>query len=310
MTFAIGVDLGGTKTAAARVWPDGTVGDVLTAPTPARLGPTAVFDQVAELVRLLDPADAVGIGAAGVVDSLAGRVIHATETLSGWVGADIPGQLRSRLDLPAMCPLEVRNDVDAHALGEAWLGAARGHGSMLLVAVGTGVGGSVVLNGRLWTGARSVAGEIGHFPTPGAESDRCACGRFGHLEGIAAGAAIERYYRYTTGESVGGREIMVRAEAGEEAALSVVSRAATALGKAITGLVSFIDPACVVIGGGIAQAGAVWWDPLLKSCHDDLMGIQRDIPIVPAELGPTAAIAGAAPSLRRRRRLTAAGNQK
>uniref|UniRef100_UPI003872E807 ROK family protein n=1 Tax=Tessaracoccus defluvii TaxID=1285901 RepID=UPI003872E807 len=111
---------------------------------------------------------------------------------------------------------------------------------------------------------------------------------------MAAGPAIERYYRYTTGESTGGREIMARAEAGEEAALSVVRRAATALGKAITGLVSFIDPACVVIGGGIAQAGAVWWDPLLKSCHDDLIEIQRDIPIVPAELGPTAAIAGAA----------------
>ncbi len=296
MTYAIGVDLGGTKTAAARVWPDGTIGDVVTAPTPARVGPAAVFDQVAELVRQLDPTDAVGIGvgAAGVVDSRAGRIIYATETFADWVGADIPGQLRSRLDLPPSRPLEVRNDVDAHALGEAWLGAARGRDSMLLVAVGTGVGGSVVLNGRLWTGARSVAGEIGHFPTPGAETDRCACGRFGHLEGIAAGPAIERYYRYTTGESTGGREIMARAEAGEEAALSVVRRAATALGKAITGLVSFIDPACVVIGGGIAQAGAVWWDPLLQSCHDDLIEIQRDIPIVPAELGTTAAIAGAA----------------
>ena len=114
MTYAIGVDLGGTKTAAARVWPDGTIGDVVTAPTPARVGPAAVFDQVAELVRQLDPTDAVGIGvgAAGVVDSRVGRIIYATETFADWVGADIPGQLRSRLDLPPSRPLEVRNDVE------------------------------------------------------------------------------------------------------------------------------------------------------------------------------------------------------
>ena len=162
---------------------------------------------------------------------------------------------------------------------------------MLMVAVGTGVGGAVVLDGRLWTGAHHVAGEMGHIPTPGAEDLVCACGRGGHLEAVAAGPAIERMYG-TPG--VGGREIMERAVAGEARALAVVKRAATGLGKAIAAIVTVLDPACVVIGGGVADAGPVWWEPLSATIESELVASLAGLPILPAAAGSSAALLGAA----------------
>ncbi|AQP45503.1 ROK family protein [Tessaracoccus flavus] len=292
MSHVVGVDLGGTKTAAARVAPDGTLGEIVSAPTPALRGGQAVLDVVADLVRRVGGDDTVGlgVGTAGVVDATVGRIISATDTFSDWVGTDVAGGLRQRLSWSDR-PIEVINDVDAHALGEQWLGAARDHGSVLMVAVGTGVGGAVVLDGRLWTGAHHVAGEIGHVPTPGAEGLYCACGRPGHLEAVAAGPAIERMYGV---DGVDGRAIMARAEAGEEKALAVVERAASSLGRAIAGLVTVLDPACVVIGGGVALAGDVWWGPLRRTIRDELVPILADIPVLPAAAGPSAAILGAA----------------
>lgn len=296
MTYAVGVDLGGTKTAVALVSSEGQIGEIITAPTPSADGPAAVLDHVASLVSRVISEDVVGlgVGAAGVVDSTTGTIISATETFASWVGTDLVRGLRSRLSLTPGFPIEVRNDVDAHALGEHWVGAARDFDSMLIVAVGTGVGGGIVLNGRLHTGSRHVAGEIGHMPVPGADELRCACGRFGHLEAIAAGPALERRYAQLSGQRASGREIMAMAEAGVAPALRVVEGSAVALAKAVCGVVSVLDPDCVVIGGGVALAGDVWWRPLLETCRAELIDAQACIDILPAQLGTSAALFGAA----------------
>lgn len=296
MSHAIGVDLGGTKTAAALVGDDGSLSEIITAPTPSSTGPDAVLDTVADLVGRLwrDDVVGLGVGTAGVVDATRGTIISATETFASWVGTDLVAGLRSRLGLGADTPVEIRNDVDAHALGEHWLGAGQGHESMLMVAVGTGVGGAVIVDGALRTGAHHVAGEMGHVPTPGADDLRCACGRLGHLEAIAAGPAIERRYAALSGAALSGREIMARAESGEPVALEVVQGAAVGLAKAICGLVTVLDPGCVVVGGGVALAGEVWWNPLLATCRADLIDALADIDILPARLGTSAALLGAA----------------
>jgi len=295
---AVGVDLGGTKTAVAVVAPDGTMGEVLTAPTPALAGGEAVLDAVADLVARAaaghDDVAGVGVGTAGVVDATRGAIISATETFASWVGTDVAAGLRARLGWDDARLVEVRNDVDAHALGEAWLGAGRGRSSMLMVAVGTGVGGAVVLDGRLWTGAHHVAGEMGHIPTPGAAGMRCPCGVDGHLEAVAAGPAIERAYALAAGESLPGRDIMARAADGGEPARGVVAAAAVALGRAIAGVVTVLDPACVVIGGGVAAAGDEWWTPLRAACRGEVVPVLRNLELLPAALGPEAAILGAA----------------
>ncbi|MCA5892219.1 ROK family protein [Isoptericola sp. NEAU-Y5] len=307
----VGVDLGGTKTAAAVVAADGSLGPVRTAPTPAASGPAAVLDAVAALVtEVVLAADAgtggaglrlraLGVGAAGVIDVARGVVVSATETFPGWPGTDIAGGLRERLAaLAAPGPLDVvvENDVDAHAAGEAWLGAAAGARSALLVAVGTGVGGAVVLDGRPLRGAHHLAGEIGHAPVPGAEGLRCACGRPGHLEAVAAGPAIHRHYLRLGGDpaSPDARDVVARAAGGDDLAARVVRASGEAVGRAIAAVATVLDPEVVVVGGGLAGAGELWWTALQDTVRAEVVDVLADLPVVPAALGGEAAIVGAA----------------
>lgn len=295
MTHAIGVDLGGTKTAVALVSSDGVLGEVVSAPTPAAEGGEAVLDVVADLVRrvLTDDVVGIGIGTAGVVEAATGTIISSTDTFRDWVGTDVPAGLRSRLVWGPERRIAVLNDVDAHAVGEFRFGAGKGVDSLFMVAVGTGVGGALVLDGRLRTGARSVAGEIGHIPTPGAEHLRCPCGRLGHLEAIAAGPAIERQYAALGAGEASGREIMARATHDDDAR-AVVRKAAVALGKAIAGVVTTLDPDAVVVGGGVAEAGPVWWQPLRETIRSEVVSVLREVPVLKAHLGNSAALVGAA----------------
>ena len=295
----VGVDLGGTKTSAAIVAADGSLGAVATVPTRAADGPEVVLDQVAEAVRqALAGAEltGVGVGAAGAVDATTGTIVSATDVFPGWVGTNIAAGLRARLgDLP----VSVRNDVDAHALGEAWCGAGAGAASMVMVAAGTGVGGAVILDGVLRTGAHHIGGEIGHIPTPGADGLVCACGRVGHLEALAAGPAIHRRYLALGGSAQVSdtRAVVAAAEAGEELARRVVVDAAVGLGRAIAGIVTTLDPEIVVVGGGLAQAGPLWWQAMESAFRAELVAGLQDLPIVPASLGQSAAIVGAAAPL-------------
>lgn len=296
MARVIGVDLGGTKTSAALVDEDGTLGRIVTAPTPARDGGTTVLDVVAALVAelLADDVAGVGVGTAGVVDSREGLIISSTDTFHDWVGTNVAAGLRERLGWDDGCLISVLNDVDAHAVGEWRFGCARSFDSILMVAVGTGVGGAVVLPDGLRTGAHQVAGEMGHVPTPGAEGLVCPCGRSGHLEALSAGPAMERRYAALTGEDVPGPKLMRRAEAGDPVALRVVEDAATGLGRAIAGIVTVLDPAAVIVGGGVADAGDRWWSPLRAALRAELVPVLREIPVLRAELGPAAALVGSA----------------
>ncbi len=301
MTRAIALDIGGTKTAAALVAGDGTISVRRSVPTPAAIGPDAVLDAVGALIgevlaaggdAELGGVDGVGIGTAGAVDTGRGRIVSSTDTFRDWVGTDVRAGVAARV--PGVETIAVLNDVDAHALGEAWCGAARGIDPVLVVAVGTGVGGAIVRDGRLWTGAHHLAGEIAHIPTPGAEGLRCPCGRDGHLEALAAGAAIERRFRAATGEPVAARQIVARAQDGDGEARRLIAEAAAGLGHALAGLITTLDPAGVVVGGGVAEAGPVWWEPFLATCRADLVDALAATPIVPAQLGGDAPLLGAA----------------
>lgn len=302
--LVVGVDVGGTKVAAATVGVDGTCGPRVERPTGASRGAAAVLDTVAEAVRAVVAADgralaAVGVGTAGVVDVGAGYIVSATSTFAGWAGTPVRDELARRLAPlgEGVTPVvHVENDVDAHAAGEAWLGAARGAGSVLLVAVGTGVGGAVVLDGRAWRGAHHLAGEIGHLPVPGAQDLRCTCGRLGHLEAIGAGPAMHRRYLALGGSArcVDTRALVARAEGGEELAARVVQDAATAVGRAVAGVASVLDPEVVVIGGGVAEAGGMWWTALEQAARADVVDALADLPIRPAALGGGAPVVGAA----------------
>lgn len=241
---------------------------------------------------------AVGIGAAGVVDAARGIIVSATDALTGWAGTDVATGVQVRLAREPgdhHVPVYVENDVDAHAAGEVWLGAAAGAPTAVLVAVGTGVGGAVVIDGVAIHGAHHVGGEVGHIPAPGAEGLRCACGVEGHVEAIAAGPAILRRYLALGGAECGdAREVFERARADEPLAASVITEAAAALGRVVAGIATVIDPHVIVIGGGVADAGPIWWEPMERAFRSEVIPPLKDLALAKAALGARAPIYGAA----------------
>ncbi|GAB3585989.1 ROK family protein [Leifsonia lichenia] len=298
-TFAVGIDIGGTKTAAGLV--DVATGAVVVrreAPTPAAAGPDAVLAtaiRLAESVFASAPSRtavvSAGVGAAGVIDPVRRVVVSATETLPGWTGTPIGDTVEAAIGVPVI----VENDVHAHAIGEARSGAGRGHGTVLLVAAGTGIGGALIADGSLVRGAGHVAGHYGHLPSVEAQGLPCTCGRAGHVEMIAAGPAILAAYLRAGGTPVPDtRAVFALADARDELAAATITLAATALGRTIGGLVNAIDPDVVVIGGGLAATGARWWDPLRAGIDAETIPAATGRPVVAAELGGDAAIVGAA----------------
>ncbi|MCQ9165004.1 ROK family protein [Arthrobacter sp. STN4] len=304
MRYVVGVDLGGTKTAAGVVAADGSVLVQGQVATKNRDGGAAILDATAELVRSLvkDAAgagatvDAVGVGSAGVIDAAEGTVISATGAILGWTGTHIIAGLQERLGLPAA----VINDVHAHALGEAWLGAAAGTSTSLMVAFGTGVGGSFVVNGRPLLGHHFVGGHVGHFASPLAVHRGtplpCSCGHAGHVEAVASGPAIRAAYVRDGGSAAleDTRAVFAAAGLGDELAASVIATAARAAGQAVGGLANILDPQVVVISGGLADAGRPWWHPMERALRAELLAPLADVPVVRAALGNTAAVVGAA----------------
>ncbi|MER7474111.1 MULTISPECIES: ROK family protein [unclassified Micromonospora] len=294
----VGADLGGTKTTAGLVTSAGTLLRSFTRPTPAAHGPTAVVDTVVRLVREAMAASeeavtGVGVGAAGVVDPVSGTVLSATDALPGWAGTPLRMLLTERLGVP----VAVDNDVYAHAMGEAWRGAGAGLSRVLVAAAGTGVGGCLVLDGEPYRGARHVAGSVGHVPAAEADGLPCPCGGSGHLETVASGPGLHALYRRRGGDPAVGdaRQVCARAAAGTDAvAAAAVDVAASALGRALGGVANLYDPDVVIVGGGLAGAGQRWWDGLVGAVRAELMPPLVGLPVLPAGLGATAAVIGAA----------------
>ncbi|MFB6889794.1 ROK family protein [Kitasatospora sp. NPDC056327] len=288
-----GVDIGGTKISAGLVTGDGTLERIVTVPTPAAEGPAAVLAAAAGAVRGLDhDVLAVGIGSAGVIDPVGGLVRSATDALPGWAGTDLRGGLRDHLGVP----VAVDNDVHAHALGEAWTGAAAGRRTVLLVAVGTGVGGSLLVDGRVHHGARAAAGHVGHIAATPAAGLPCTCGGTGHVEAVSSGPALLTAYLRRGGTPGTGHlsRVAAAAGAGDELAAEVLADGARALGQVIGGLANVLDPDVVLIGGGVSRCGDAWWHPLLEAVEGELLPPLRGLPVHPGALGPAAAVIGAA----------------
>lgn len=296
----LGVDIGGTKVAVGLVRPDGVVLETATTPTPATQGAAAVIAAVRDVSRALVARSNVnvnvigcGVGSAGVIDPSTGAVAAATSSLQGWAGTHLRAELEAALRLP----VTVLNDVHAHAVAEARYGAGAGQSSMLLVALGTGIGGAFVRDGRVELGRHGSAGHLGHVPVALAAGVACTCGRSGHLEAVASGPAILSRYLAAAG---GGatvtdtRGVFRRAAAGDEDAISVIDSAAVAIGEAIGGFVNTLDPAAVVVGGGLAFADDGWFERIVAVAHESAIPVAAECPIIRSAHASDSAILGAA----------------
>lgn len=295
------LDIGGTKIAAAIVSDGRVEGMPLSVATPATEGADAVLAACVTAARrvLSRPGGEsprpglVGVSSAGVIDSDTGVVTHATDLIRGWAGARLAERLQDALGMPAHC----LNDVHAHALGEARYGAGRQVRSMLLVAVGTGIGGAHVVEGQVLVGDHFAAGHVGHVTVPEAVDQPCSCGRTGHLEAVASGSAVLAAYRRLSGTEATGADLGdALGDAGSrgDAARAVVSAAGYATGRAIGSLVNVLDPGLVVLSGGLTRAGDAWLRPLTEGVLESALDALAGIPVVPAVTGDAAPHLGAA----------------
>lgn len=291
----IALDIGGTEIKGAVVAQDGTVLRNERWPTRPGRGGGAVIDTVlgcatelAERARRLTgtPPRAAGVVAPGLVDEAAGTVVKAVNL--DW--HDIP--VRHRLAEHLGLPVAFGHDVRAGGLAEARLGAGRGSDSFVFVPVGTGIAAAVVTGGHALTGARGIAGELGHLVVrPGGE--RCACGGRGCLETVASAAAIARRHARLTGTpDLGAEDVHRRATAGEPVAGRVWADAVEALADGLAATAALLDPERIVIGGGLARAGADLLTPLTTALADRL-AFRTPPRLVAAQHGRAAGCLGA-----------------
>jgi glucokinase len=302
---AIGLDVGGTKTAAARVAPDGSILARAVLPTPAD-------DMAATLRTILEAARAVlspdvrsvGIAAAGLVEWPTG-VLRFAPNLA-WRDAPLVEHLRDALELPVLAD----NDNTAAAWGEFRFGAGRDYRHMVLVGVGTGIGGGIVADGALFRGAHGFAAEIGHIIVE-PDGPLCGCGNRGCWEQMAAGRAIDRMGREEARghegsvlrrlaggdpDAVTGGLVTEAAREGDEAARRILAEAGRRLGEGIAGLVNVLDPQVVVVGGGAIVAGDLLLEPARAAFIGSVEGpeYRPRVPLIAAELGNDAGAVGAA----------------
>lgn len=287
---ALALDVGGTKLAAALVADDGTPVEPVSVPIPA----TAVWETCAELLRRVadlagGPVTSVGIAAAGPVDASTGTIspINIPEWRAGFPIADA---VRS---LFRTARVRVVMDGAAAALGEQRFGAGRGASDLLGVVLGTGIGGGLVLDGRLVRGRTGNAGHIGHMVSAYGTAV-CACGGVGCIETVAAGPAAVRWARAHGWDGPDGAALATDADAGVRIAAAALERAGTALGQVIASAAALVDVPRVVVGGGFARSGTHLWRPMLASASRHArLGFVRDLRVVPAELGPLGTLTGA-----------------
>ena len=308
------IDLGGTKALAGVVDPDGTVRSRVWLPSQDLVGqPAALLDRLADgACAAADEAHlpfssvaAIGICVPGPLDPT--RSVVSIAPNLGWTNLAARQELERRL--PGK-PVLLENDVRAAALGEHRLGAGRGYRSMLAVFVGSGVGGGIVIDGQLYHGDGGGAGEIGHMVIR-TSGPRCGCGRFGCLEAMAARGAVRRYVirdvargRTTVlSELLGGRlgaltsrDLAMAIAQSDAVALRAARLSARYVGVAIGGVVNLLDPAVVVIGGGIAEAlGQRYVEVATETARRYMLAAaEHAVPIVASQLGNDAGLLGAA----------------
>ncbi|MFG2725213.1 ROK family protein [Streptomyces canus] len=294
MKAVAGVDIGGTSTQVALFSDDLTVVDRLEVPTPAAAGGGAMVGAALDAVRLLlDRTDArllgVGIGAAGVVDTLDGRILVASDSFRDWAGFAVTSAFEEALGVPAF----LDNDVNAFLRGEATAGAVAGEPHVLGMTLGTGVGGALWLDGALYGGPHGAAGEIGHIP--GFGDLPCTCGGRGHLETLASGRAIAARYGERTGRELSAREV---AEASDPDALAVYEDAGAAVARALLVTAGLLDVTTVVIGGGVSRAWTLLEPSVLRALATEPPVSGHPVRVVPSLLGGDAVAVGAAARVR------------
>lgn len=277
--FSIGVDLGGTNLRIAAVDEKGTLLEKVSAGTEVSRGRSRVIEEMCNAIRhLMDQHKSsvtltgVGIGIPGIIDAQTGTM-RATANLPGWAGASVRQEIEQCLG----CRVILENDAKVAALGEKWLGAGKDIEHLMILTLGTGVGGGIVLNGRIWPGTSGMAGEAGHITLePGGV--QCGCGNHGCAEQYVSATAIMRMYRncvaaggsalpnQDSSAQLSARSIYNLATQGDEDAKKIFGEVGRYLGILLGDLINLLDLPMYILGGGAAGA----WDAFSPSMFAEL----------------------------------------
>jgi glucokinase len=293
MRATIGVDIGATKIACGVLKGDEFVSKT-TIPTPKE-GWRSVLDAIVNAVKILEKSHPevreVGIGVPGTHDRARTEVLFAPN-IHGFTNVPVVDYLSEHLGRP----VGLENDANAAALAEATLGAARYASSSIFVTISTGIGGSIIVDGRIWRGFHGIAGEIGHMiRVPGGPIP--PGGTAGALEAVASGTAIERDATFAFRKPTSAAEVFRLAQDGNQTAEQIVHTAMRYLGMAIADVQKLLDPEVFVIGGGVASVGAYFYTHVQDYAREFAKGFS-DVTIVPAHFGVDAGVIGAAISAR------------
>jgi len=308
----LAVDLGGTKINAAVVSSEGQVIAREYRPTMADEGARSVIRRLQFMIDHLlslpnmgsSQPDSISIGAAGAIDSENG-VVTFSPNLPGWHNIPLRDMIREKSGVDTF----LINDASAAVLGEHQFGAGKGINNLVMLTVGTGIGGGIIINGKLYTGPSGSAGEIGHM-TIDLNGPKCPCGNVGCLEKMVSGSAIAReaIRRLSQGEqsvlvemadgniaSITSENVGSAARNGDKLAKEVVSQAAVYLGIGLVNLVNIFNPEMIVIGGGLAKMGDLLLEPARQIVRERAFPVSaRLVRIVTTELGDDAGLLGAA----------------
>ena len=306
MRYCFGVDVGGTTVKLGFFDEEGNLLEKWEIPTRTQENGKHILPDVAASIlgkmkeREVSREDitGVGIGAPGPVDAK-GTVYVAVNL--GWGTFSLKNELQSLLNLP----VEAGNDANVAALGEMWKGGGQGYSNAVAVTLGTGVGGGIIVDGKILSGATGAGGEIGHIHVMDGEQERCNCGNCGCLEQYASATGVVRLAKRRLAmddkpsvlrecESVSAKAVFDAVKAGDELAMEVAERFGEILGKALAGIAAVVNPEIFVIGGGVSKAGPVLLDYIQKYYTPNAFSGSRGALFSLATLGNDAGIYGAA----------------
>ncbi|KAM3108057.1 ROK family protein [Phormidesmis sp. 146-33] len=282
----LGIDLGGTAIKLGRFDSQGICLQSLTVPTPQPATPEAVLTAIVAAISQVDPdgqSTAIGVGTPGPADAQ-GRIARVAINLTGWQNVPLADWLEAKTGRSTI----LANDANCAGLGEAWLGAGRSFQDLILLTLGTGVGGAIVLNGNLFVGREGAAGELGLI-TLHPEGFACNSGNRGSLEQYTSIQAVRR----RTG--LEPEELGKLAQAGDPNALEFWQLYGRDLGIGLSSLVYVLTPEAIVIGGGISASAEFFFPAMLTEIEQRVMPSSRNgLQLLKAELGNQAGIVGAA----------------
>lgn len=305
MKYCFGVDIGGTTVKIGLFTTEGELLEKWEIKTRTENHGEAILPDVAESLQnkmqekniRKSEVDGIGIGIPAPV--MEDGVVQKTANL-GWGHKEVTREMKELTGLP----VAAGNDANMAALGEMWLGAGKGQKNMIMVTLGTGVGGGIMVNGKPLAGSHGAGGEIGHFCVNEEETETCGCGNTGCLEQYASATGISRLARRRlerddSPSSLRGSEISAKAvfdalKEGDAVAKEIVEEFGSYLGHALAAIAVITDPSVIVIGGGVSKAGEILLEYVEKYFHEKAFFANQDTRFVLAQLGNDAGICGAA----------------